>query len=248
MLLPVTLLAAFVAVVGGRGRARTGILLGALVVVFLASWPPTVWLAVSTLERGYDPAMPPGQASPESIDAMVVLSGYMRRNDWGGPPTPGLDTYERLVYAAALHRRWERVPIIVTGGPVLGEEHPPVAGVMADYLVRAGVPPTLIEEEPRALNTHENALYVARLLEPRHAGRAYPPRVALVTEARHMRRAELAFAKQGLAVVPAPCCFASRIDEWSWRLLRPSWWSLQTTEGTLHEWLGLLAYRLRGWI
>lgn len=240
MILPLTLLAAFLGAVLLSGRRRGSVMVLALTIVFIASWPPTTWLAVSTLEGWYKPAMPP---SAQPTEAIVVLSGYMKETDWGGLPIPGLDTYERLTYAFALHERWPEVPIIVTGGRLLGEEHPSVARVMADYLVRQGVPDALITEEPEARNTHENARNTAELLRSLQLHT-----VALVTEARHMLRAELSFTAQGIDVLPAPCCFASDIDEWEWNLLSPSWWTLQTMEGTFHEWLGLLAYKLRGWI
>jgi len=211
----------------------------AVFLVFLASWPPSVWLSVLTLEHRYRAAMPPAKTPAEAI---VVLSGYMKENDWGGDPSPGLDTYERLLYARALHERWPRVPIVVSGGKILAGSELPVSTVMARYLTEQGVPADRILEESKARNTYDNARFSAGLLRDRGLNR-----IALVTEARHMLRAELTFRKQGLDVVPAPCCFASDL-EWEWGLLVPAWWSLETMEGVVHEWLGLAAYRARGWL
>lgn len=209
----------------------------AATVLFLACWPPTVWVAIWLLERPYAAEMPP----PEKADVVVVLAGYLKKNDWGGEATLGLDSYERLIYAEALHRHWPDTPIIVTGGRILGDDEPAVATVMAKFLVRRGVPEPLIEEEAEAKNTHENAINTAARLNARGLDS-----VVLVTEARHMRRAVAVFEKQGLRVVPAACCLSSTIDDIDLGFLLPNWWSLQTTEGVIHEVLGFVAYRLKG--
>ena len=114
---------------------------------------------------------------------------------------------------------------------------------MAQFLIERGVPRALVEEEGEAANTYENAVFTAKLLGARGLRS-----VALVTHATHMLRAELAFSRQGLEVFPAPCCFATHIDEWTWRKLVPSWYRLETMESVFHEWLGIIAYRVRGWI
>jgi uncharacterized SAM-binding protein YcdF (DUF218 family) len=212
----------------------------ALATVFLASWPPTVWVAARSLEYRYVPAMPP---SARPVDAVVVLSGAMLKSRWGGQPTPGIDTYERLVYTVELYSHWPGVPIVVTGGKSLGPGYPSVATIMERYLSRNGIPGTSIETESVSRNTYENARLTAALLH--RQGRK---NIAVVTDAQHMLRAELAFSAQGLNVVPAPCCFASEVDDWTYKELLPSWWALETMEGVLHEWLGLAVYKLRGWI
>ena len=240
MILPLSLLAALLSALLWRGQARAAAFATVLMALFLASWPPVAWVAAWTLEGRYHSAMPPAEAPPEAI---VVLSGYMRENAWGGLPTPGLDTYERLTYAVTLHRHWPSTPIVVTGGRLLGDDLPSVATVMAGYLVERGVPPALIVQETEARNTFENARLTAVQLEQRSLRS-----IALVTHASHMLRAQMAFRGQGLEVVPAPCYFATDFNEWKWRFLVPSWWSLKSMESTFHEWLGLSAYWVRGWI
>lgn len=66
----------------------------------------------------------------------------------------------------------------------------------------------------------------------------------LVTEATHMPRAERCFRKQGLAVVPAACCFTFLPRRPS--TLLPNWGGLARNEATLHEGFGLLWYWLSG--
>ena len=71
-------------------------------------------------------------------------------------------------------------------------------------------------------------------------------KVALVTDCRHMLRAELCMRKQGMEVVPAPCCCYSETKLDSLRDYVPSAMAIRENEGTLHEWVGLAWYRIRG--
>jgi uncharacterized SAM-binding protein YcdF (DUF218 family) len=71
-------------------------------------------------------------------------------------------------------------------------------------------------------------------------------RVVLVVQASGMRRAEASFEKMGIHVVPAPIQFSGlegKIDA-----VLPGWSAIAQNGGTLHEVLGLVWYRLRGWI
>jgi uncharacterized SAM-binding protein YcdF (DUF218 family) len=71
-------------------------------------------------------------------------------------------------------------------------------------------------------------------------------RVVLVVDARSMFRAAACFRREGIEVVAAPSRFryiSASIDDWL-----PGWKAVQGNEMTLHETLGLLWYRLRGWI
>jgi uncharacterized SAM-binding protein YcdF (DUF218 family) len=69
-------------------------------------------------------------------------------------------------------------------------------------------------------------------------------RIVLVSHAWHLRRAVPLFEAQGLDVVPAGIQFAhTRVD--SVRDLLPSPAGLRDSTFALHEWLGILWYKLR---
>ena len=73
-------------------------------------------------------------------------------------------------------------------------------------------------------------------------------KVILVTSAMHMPRAAAAFRKAGFAVTPSPGDFRTGWGEGGpFDRFLPSLNSMEDSERTLHEWLGLWAYRLRGW-
>ena len=92
----------------------------------------------------------------------------------------------------------------------------------------------------KSRSTYENAKYGAELVKGRGISR-----IVLVTDAYHMPRAEGCFRKQGLSVAPAPCGF---IYYPHWEELLPRWRAIEQNELTVHEFLGLAWYRLRGWI
>jgi uncharacterized SAM-binding protein YcdF (DUF218 family) len=112
---------------------------------------------------------------------------------------------------------------------------------MRELLVASGGPDLRIWTEERSRSTYENALYGASILRLHGISR-----IALVVEAQSMVRAAACFRKQGIVVVPAPSDFREfgpLVDE-----ALPSWKAIERNEITAHEVLGLLWYRIRGWV
>ncbi|HLH37695.1 MAG TPA: YdcF family protein [Bryobacteraceae bacterium] len=207
--------------------------------LFLFCWPPAASLAVRTLEGPY--LSEAGQASlaASGVGAIVVLSGAVYPSSpekIGDIPSTG--TLERCHYAAWLNRNAFPVPVLATGGGSRGGV--PYAVTMAREIERCGVPKSMIWTEERSRSTYENAKFSAAILGARGIRR-----IALVTEAFHMRRSELSFEKSGIEVVPAPCGFRATIPIQLADLL-PSSEAIEWNEDTLHEWLGLLWYKSRG--
>jgi uncharacterized SAM-binding protein YcdF (DUF218 family) len=113
--------------------------------------------------------------------------------------------------------------------------------LMQQVLLANKVPPEAILIEPRAESTYTNALYTAEML--RAAGVS---KIVLVTDATHMPRAHLTFRKQGLDVVAAPCEFRTlRFGEGLSDYL-PSTTAISQNDDVLHEWVGLIWYKLSG--
>ena len=163
-----------------------------------------------------------------------------------GPTRPvedrylGRETYVRCLYAAQLSRQWPAVPIVVTGGS-LETWLPPYAVAMRDELVRRGVAPERIVVEGQSHSTYENAVNTAALLRQRNV-----KKVALVTSASHMRRAEAAFRRQGVVVAPAACAFYSIFTIEPPDLVWPSPTAIAWNDSLIHEILGLAWYRIKG--
>ena len=204
--------------------------------LFLYCWIPTSLAAARLWEMKY-PAAPPADTD---IGAIVVLAGAVH-----GPTRPvedrflGHETYVRCLYAAQLSRLWPAVPIVVTGG-ALESGLPPYATAMRDELVRRGVAAERIVVEGQSRSTYENAVNTAELLRQRNV-----KKVALVTSASHMRRAEAAFRRQGVVVSPAACAFYSIFTIERHDLLWPSPTAITWNDSLVHEILGIAWYRIK---
>ena len=203
-------------------------LLGSNWVAVVLAWP---------LQRGY-----PRIAQPtEAVEAIVVLSGAADRPTTVQPyVTVNIDTYRRLNHGIWLSKTWMALPILVCGG-TMDARQPPLAETMRVFLERSGIPGTQIWTETRSQSTHENAVYGAEVLRAHGVSR-----VALIVEAISMPRAAAAFEKAGVHVVPVPIRFLEtegRVED-----VLPGWRAMARNDEIAHEILGLLWYRLRGWI
>jgi uncharacterized SAM-binding protein YcdF (DUF218 family) len=177
----------------GIALAWTGVL------VLLALSMPVV---SAFLLRSLDSSPPIDIERASAAQAIVILGGGTRRNapEYGGD-TLGQLTLERVRYGARV-ARLTRLPILVSGGSVLGGE--PEAKLMQQSLQSEfGVEVRWIEDRSR--NTHENALRSSEIL--RAAGIS---RVVLVAHSFDMPRAIAEFAAAGITCVPAPTGIQSR--------------------------------------
>ncbi|HEU0114926.1 MAG TPA: YdcF family protein [Thermomicrobiales bacterium] len=209
-----------------------------ILALFLWSWEPAAALFARTLEGGY-----PIRTKPEGdAEAIVVLTGGIYKHDASMPEDlPQPDTLARASYAAWLYRNWRPLPVLVSGG-MTGEKRRVVLAEVARRVVEEkGVPPGMVVVEGRSKSTYENALYSAEILRSKGI-----TRIALVTEAHHMRRAEAAFRRQGLAVVPAPCAYRYIRFTADREQFIPRAAAIEQNELMLHEWVGLLWYRVSG--
>lgn len=237
-LLTIFLLLTLGAFWAGPDRRRRMLATAGLGGLFLISWPPVDWLLSRPLEARYpDRPFEP----PPGVQAIVVFSGVVHSAQFARPyALAGEDTYERCLYAAWIYRQYGPFPVIVSGGsPAPG--YPAAAFTMREILLGNGVPANMIRTEDLSRSTHENALYSAAILRQQGISR-----VALVVDARSMPRASACLRKLGIAVDPAVSGYrilGALRDE-----LLPSWKAVQRNESTLHESVGLLWYRLLGWI
>ncbi len=199
----------------------------------------TAWCA-GWLQKSLEIAPPLSLSDLPSADAIVVLGGgrHVDMPEYGGDTVNEL-TLERLRYAAQLYKS-KHLPILVTGGaPGGGTE--PEGTLMKEVLERDyGIPVTWTETN--SLTTWENAVKAAPILK-----RAKIKRILLVTHASDLRRAVPLFRQQGLQVIPAGTRFARvRIDDPL--IFLPDARSLTESTWALHEWLGLVWYRLRSFL
>jgi uncharacterized SAM-binding protein YcdF (DUF218 family) len=218
-------------------------LLSLFCLVYLSTTP---FLAGELMAR-LQPYAPLKLDEPQpDVGAIVVLGAgiYFSAPEYWRPGAPpfGVDVadglgLQRLAYAAYLAKSTGK-PILLSGGASDPRTHRSVADAMRTTLIENfSITPRWAET--RSSTTMSNAQYSADILKREGIHRAY-----LVTHAWHMPRAVLAFEHAGLEVVPAPTGFVSR-SGWLWGDFLPSAQAFQLTYYGLHEWAGMLWYRLQ---
>jgi uncharacterized SAM-binding protein YcdF (DUF218 family) len=209
------------------------------VVVYFVSVPALSNAMVGAIEDMYGvPTIAPSVKGDDTY--IVVLSGgWFRAVQEGYEIKLGEASWERTDAAVAL---WMKVggTLVFTGAP-LPDGSNSVAQLMADLARRLGVPKDRILVEAHSRNTHENLLFTERDFHI-----SQKPRVVVLTSALHMSRSVAIAERLGIHVIPYPCDF--RADKRpTWQMWLPSNDAAAATEEVLHEIVGILAYRLRGW-
>jgi uncharacterized SAM-binding protein YcdF (DUF218 family) len=179
----------------------------------------------------------PVALTSREADAIVIMGGGRNRDslEYGGD-TLNRFSLERVRYGAWLAKRLHK-PILVTGGA-------PDGGTLSEgEILRT----TLHDEygvetkwvEPDSRDTRENARNSAKILHMSGIRRIY-----LVTHAWHLRRAIPEFEAAGLQVVPAGTGYFLPGDMSPLDFL-PNGKALDQSRLAMHEWIGLLWYRIR---
>lgn len=239
------------AILFSRGQKQTRvILLIALLVLFLSG---NRWLSYSlarTLEWKYLPS-----PAPVTAPVIVVLGGGTESNL---PPRQGVEMNsagDRMLHAADLYHQGAAPKILLSGGNVEwmdSLENSPAAD-MQQILLKMNVPVSAMILQTKSQNTHEDAEYSAKILREKGISK-----IILVTSAMHMPRSVALFEKQGIEVLPSPTDFTITEDGWQ-RMFSPNLETFLTnivpnssaiglTTTVMKEYIGLLVYRLQGWL
>ena len=213
-----------------RSRRWSPWLLGAsATVIFGFSSGMVAAALMSPLEYSY-PTIHDGRSHPEARH-IVVLTAWAS-DDPEMPLTARLNASGayRVLMALELHRDRPDCRIIVSGDKT-------TTRIMAEALRDLGVPPALLSEEDVSAHTDESVRTLAGLVgkDP----------FFLVTSAGHLPRTMLVVAQQGLNAIPVPTDFQLSHD-WRHADLAPSPFALSVSDLAIHEYLGILWYRLRG--
>jgi uncharacterized SAM-binding protein YcdF (DUF218 family) len=220
-------------------RLTTGVAMGFIFIWCLLSLPIVGYLFEGSLEWQH----PPSDQFPTRVDTIVVLAGNADAvNQEGTELRIGDETLFRCLHALQLYRQAGGCRVIVSGGkPYPAQAGTSMAEAMRDFLVELGVTSADLVLEDQSTTTFENARNTCRLLNGGHEQRVF-----LVTTASHMLRAERCFARQGIGVVTAPCHHRAMQPDPLPNILIPSLSGITRVQRSLHEWLGLAWYWLRG--
>jgi uncharacterized SAM-binding protein YcdF (DUF218 family) len=158
---------------------------------------------------------------------------------------------DRLFQAIDLYKKRKIKKIIFTGGSGYVTNPDFKEGALVkEYVMRLGIPEQdfIVENESR--NTHENAMFTKTLLAQKNINDS----LLLITSAFHMRRSLACFQKQG--IYPDVFCVdvygIEENGEIHWlstfeNLLVPSLDILQSWTNFIHEIVGYITYKIKGY-
>jgi uncharacterized SAM-binding protein YcdF (DUF218 family) len=227
-----------IGVLVGRRRPYLGKWMcgAAMALLYVLSTGAGSWLLARPLEL-LEPVLDASQARARAQAIVVLSAGRIKHSpEYGQQNIPDFVALERMTYAAHLARLSD-LPLLVSGGTISRDrDDEPLALGMARLFGSAfGLPVQWIEA--RSINTAENASMSAALLKGDGI-----TRVVLVTNAMHMRRARIAFERQGLVVIPGPTFYVAARDFDPTELM-PSVENLRRSYYAIYEWLGLARYQ-----
>jgi len=218
------------------GRGLVGL---ALALFWLLSTEPVRDALTHPLEFQY-PVLKVAEI-PAGRLAIVLPGGGIYENapEYGGRDSLNDYALMRTVYAAELVKK-TGISVYTTGGMPLTHVAEPEGAIMARWLVKFGVPRHMVHVDIAAQTTWENARKTKLKLQKLGVSK-----IILVTSAWHMPRAVWCFKQNGLDVIAAPTDYLTKQSAYDVRSFSPGWNVLADSSDALHEYLGLLWYRLR---
>ena len=192
------------------------------------------------------PAVP--FANLEHHDVAIVLGGYSDPKAFPRDRLHLKSNPNRLINAVQLYKYGKVNKLILTGGSatIIGEKRSESA-IIARYLSDLGIPEQDVFVEESSRNTYENALYTQALLEEKGMQNAS---CVLVSSAFHLPRATRCFQAVGMEVTPfaTDLIAPQKKKENPIRYLTPSSEVFFNWGKLIKEWVGMAAYKVRGYI
>jgi uncharacterized SAM-binding protein YcdF (DUF218 family) len=220
-------------------RIASWLIVTSVVLIAVLGLSPLGNLLILPLEQRF-PAWDSSRGTPDGI---IILGGAISPGVSAARGTVELnEAAERITAAAELARAYPNARIVFSGGSnaLLFDE-----GGEAEFGVRElealGVARSRIVSEDRSRNTIENAELSRQLADPKPG-----ERWLLVTSAHHMPRSIGAFRAAGFPVEAYPVDWRTRGPQDALRGFGSLAQGLGRTDTAVHEWIGLIAYRLGG--
>jgi uncharacterized SAM-binding protein YcdF (DUF218 family) len=186
-------------------------------------------------------------------DAIVVLGGGTRSQAYPRPDVDLSDAGDRVLYGGKLYREGKAPTIIVSGGRIEWRgSGQPESEDLSLILESMGVPRSAILQDPISYNTYENAVNVKQILQSHHLNS-----ILLVTSAMHMPRSLAIFRHLGINAIAAPTDYRLsqlELEEPNRQAASailgfvPEETRFLHTTHAIKEYIGLVIYKLRGWI
>ena len=221
-----------------RPQAARRWILAGVRILLLGGGAPLPDALLRHLERQYPdpPALPVQQYAGVIVLGGALESGYVSEGTQEPQVNGGA---ERMTTVLPLLRQASDLQVVFSGGE--GQYFgtgPSEAERARRFFVQLGLDPQRVRLEDKSRNTYENAVFTARLsgIDPRKPW-------ILITSASHMPRAMAVFRKQGWNVTPYSVDFRAGLKTPSTTY---SLGDFEKWRMALHEYIGILAYRMTG--
>jgi uncharacterized SAM-binding protein YcdF (DUF218 family) len=220
-------------------RFARGTLFLVLVLYYGFTTRPLTHALLEPLETYHRPPV----SMPVQQDAIVIFIGSPKVQPYTVRPTIVGTRDASLLLCGLAYIHAGSAPKVVLTGRVSGEVNHTTAGavVLQEWAALLGYPRESLIIEHQTEATHDRAQAVKQLL-----GRE--SRILLLDSAMHLPRSAAAFQKAGFTVTPIPCDYEMSTDSWNLSDFVPQGKHLRGSSAAVHEYLGLLTYRLRGFI
>jgi uncharacterized SAM-binding protein YcdF (DUF218 family) len=220
----------------------------ALAILFLSG---NIWISHWLAQSLEWQNIPKGELP--NADVIVVLGGGTRSQAYPRPDVDFSDAGDRVWYGGNLYLQKKAPKIIVSGGRISWKgAGDPESADLTKILVKMGVPNVDIIPEGESFNTHDNGIYVQKILKEQNF-----KTILLVTSAMHMPRSMAIFKHLGIDAIAAPTDYRVsqlELDEPNRQtesvilssLPNEEYFSLTTQ--SIREYIGLIVYKLKGWL
>jgi uncharacterized SAM-binding protein YcdF (DUF218 family) len=214
-----------------------------LAFVLLLLYSTSTMLTVKPLMRWLEGPRPPPELH-QHYDVAIVLTGMvaLRRSRPGHLEFN--EHVERILEGIRLVKRGAADKLLIVGGSgSLFNRRLSEARVLRTFALESGLRDEQVLVEEVSRNTYESAVNATQIIR---AGNYR--QLVLITSATHMYRAVAAFHKQGLFPQPYPVDFQTNGGDISLYDFIPSVQALDVMTDVVHEVIGLVMYRLQGYI
>jgi uncharacterized SAM-binding protein YcdF (DUF218 family) len=240
----ITLIIVFLLLYNRKLNSRGKLLYGIILFSYLIfSIPKSAsWLA---LPLTHDYISIPDSKSGKNARAIVLLDAGAAQLSEGEIRIsfPNKTAALRLLETIRVYQLLDSPVVIVSAGDSnLKSGMRSNAFILKEQLMKNGVPVNRIVVDSLSKNTRDHGLNVSKILKNRDI-----KEFILVTSPSHMYRSLRSFQKEGMH----PIASISRGDLdhiRDWKVYIPSTDALEFTQGTIHEYFGILFYYLRSYI
>ncbi|ABY31390.1 protein of unknown function DUF218 [Methylorubrum extorquens PA1] len=223
----------------GRGIGRV-LTIASFVGLLVAGLSPLSAWTLAPLENRFPSFTDDGTP----VTGIVVLGGTVEADtSIGRDQITVNEAGERAIALADLARRYPQARLVFSGGAgSTREDAVSEAEIVSRYADTLGVPRNRLILEQQSRNTHENAVFSARMVQPKPG-----ERWLLVTSAWHMPRSMGCFRKAGFDVTAYPVDYRTNWPRDAYRLASFASDGLGELDIGVKEWIGMIAYRLTGY-